>query len=67
MKLRWNFSQQMHQIHSIVPQTNILGRFGPFCYCTKVDEKLAEQAPLAIHFIGPKTHVLGVLDHFATA
>jgi hypothetical protein len=44
--MRQNFSQQAHQIHSIGPKTHVLGRFGPFRYCPKVDAKLAELAPL---------------------
>jgi hypothetical protein len=40
------FSQGTHQIHSIEPKTHVLGHFRPFCYCTKVDAKLAELVPL---------------------
>jgi hypothetical protein len=40
IKLRQNFSQRTH----------ILGRFEPFRYYTKVDAKLAEQAPLTHKF-----------------
>jgi hypothetical protein len=47
---RPNFSQRTHPIHSIGPKTHVLGRFGPFCYCTKVDAKLAELAPLTHKF-----------------
>jgi hypothetical protein len=36
----------MHPIHSIGPKTHILGHFGPFCYSTKVNAKLAEVVPL---------------------
>jgi hypothetical protein len=32
------------------PKLNVLGRFGPFCYCTKVDAKLAELVPLTHKF-----------------
>jgi hypothetical protein len=32
------------------PKTHVLGRFGPFHYCTKVDAKLAELVPLAYKF-----------------
>jgi hypothetical protein len=49
-KLRWNFSQRTHLIHSIGPKTHVLGRFGPFRYCTKVDAKLAELVPLTHKF-----------------
>jgi hypothetical protein len=31
---------------AIGPKTHILGHFGPFRYCTKVDAKLAELVPL---------------------
>jgi hypothetical protein len=31
-------------------QNSFLGRFGPFHYCTKVDAKLAELAPLTPKF-----------------
>jgi hypothetical protein len=37
-----NFSQQTHPIPSIGPKTHVFRRFGPFCYCTKVDAKLSE-------------------------
>jgi hypothetical protein len=57
MKLRWLFSQQTHPIHSIGPKTHVLGRLGPFRYCTKVDAKLAELAPLTPKF-GKQTIVL---------
>jgi hypothetical protein len=50
MKLRQKFSQWTHVIHSIEPKTNVLGRFGPFCYSTKVDAKLVELAPLTHRF-----------------
>jgi hypothetical protein len=40
MKLRRNFLQRTRPIHSIGPTTHVLGRFGPFHYCTKVDAKL---------------------------
>jgi hypothetical protein len=44
------FSQRTHVIHSIRPKTHVLGRFGPFRYSTKADEKLAELAPLTPKF-----------------
>jgi hypothetical protein len=44
------FSQRTHVIHSIGPKTHVLGRFGPFRYRTKVDEKLAELVPLTHKF-----------------
>jgi hypothetical protein len=50
MKLRWLSSERMHPIHSIGPKTHVLGRVGPFRYCTKVDAKLAELAPLTPKF-----------------
>jgi hypothetical protein len=56
MKLRWNFSQRTQPIHSIGPKTHVLGRFGPFRYCTKVDAKLAEQVPLT-HKLAKNTRV----------
>jgi hypothetical protein len=37
-------------IHSIGPKTNVLGHFGLFRYCPKVDAKLAELAPLTHKF-----------------
>jgi hypothetical protein len=37
-------------MHSIAPKTHVLGRFRPFRYCTKVDAKLAEMAPLTHKF-----------------
>jgi hypothetical protein len=44
------FSQRTHLIVSIGPKTHVLGRFGPFRYCTKVSAKLAEQVPLTHKF-----------------
>jgi hypothetical protein len=49
-KLRWNFSQRTHPIYSIGPRTHILGCFGPFHYCSKVDAKLVVQLPLTHKF-----------------
>jgi hypothetical protein len=40
----------MHLIHSIGRKTHVLGRFGPFRYCTKVNAKLAELVPLTHKF-----------------
>jgi hypothetical protein len=57
MKSRLNFSQRTHPIHSIGPKTHVLGRVGPFLYCTKVDAKLAELAPLT-HKFAKQTVVL---------
>jgi hypothetical protein len=37
-------------IHSIGPKTHVLGHFRPFCYCTKVDAKLAELVALSHKF-----------------
>jgi hypothetical protein len=48
--VRPNFSQRTHPIHFIGPKTHILGRFGPFCYCTNVDTKLVERVPLTHKF-----------------
>jgi hypothetical protein len=50
MKLFLNFSQGTLVIHSVGPKTHILECFGPFCYCTKVDAKLAELVPLTHKF-----------------
>jgi hypothetical protein len=50
MKLCRNFSQRTHPIHSIGPKTHVLGSFGPFCYLSKGDAKLAEPAPLTPKF-----------------
>jgi hypothetical protein len=50
MKLRWTFSQRKHRIHSIGPKTHVFGRFGLFCYSTKVDARLAELVPLMRKF-----------------
>jgi hypothetical protein len=48
--LRPNFLQQTQLIHSIGRKTQVLGRFGPFRYCMKLDAKLAELAPLTHKF-----------------
>jgi hypothetical protein len=40
----------MHPNHSIRPKTQVLGRFGPFHYRTKVDAKLAKLVPLSHKF-----------------
>jgi hypothetical protein len=50
MKSRLNFSQRTYPVHSIGPKTDVLGRFGPFRYCTKVDAKLADLEPLTHKF-----------------
>jgi hypothetical protein len=50
MKLLLNFSQRTHMNQSIGTKTHVLKRFGPFCYCTKVDAKLAELVPLTHKF-----------------
>jgi hypothetical protein len=50
MKLNQNFWQRTHLIHSIGPKTHVLARFVPFRYCTNVDAKLAEMAPLTHNF-----------------
>jgi hypothetical protein len=50
-KLRQNFSHQMHWIHQIGPQTQVLERFGPFRYSTKVGAKRAELEQLMHKFV----------------
>jgi hypothetical protein len=55
-KSRRNFSQGTHPIHSVGPKTHVLGRFGPFRYCTKVDAKLAELVPL-LHMCAKQSRV----------
>jgi hypothetical protein len=55
MKLRQNFSQRTHPIHSIGPTTHILGGFAPFHYCTKVDAKVVELVPLMHKFAKRKS------------
>jgi hypothetical protein len=55
-KLRWNFSERTHPIHSIGPKTHVLGHFGPFRYGMKVDAKLAELVPLS-HTFAKQSHV----------
>jgi hypothetical protein len=44
------FCHRTRRIRSIGPKTYILGHFGPFRYCTKVDAKLAELVPLTHKF-----------------
>jgi hypothetical protein len=51
------FSKRRHPIHSVGPKTHVLGRVGPFLYCTKFDAKLAELAPLT-HKFAKQTVVL---------
>jgi hypothetical protein len=43
-------SQRTPPIHSIGSKTHVLGRFGPFRYCMKVDAKLAERVLLTHKF-----------------
>jgi hypothetical protein len=50
------FAQGTHPIHSVGPKTHVLGRFGPFRYCTKVDAKLAELVPL-LHMCAKQSRV----------
>jgi hypothetical protein len=57
------FSQREQLINSIGPKTHVLGHFGPFLSCTKVDVKLAELVPLT-HESRCKTHVLGCFRPF---
>jgi hypothetical protein len=40
----------MHLIQPIGTKTHVLGCFGPFRYCTKVDAKLDELVPLTHKF-----------------
>jgi hypothetical protein len=47
---RQNFSKRTHPIHSIGPKTHVLGFFGTFRYCKKVNAKLAELVPLMHKF-----------------
>jgi hypothetical protein len=49
-KVAPEFLQRTHLINSNGPKTHVLGRFGPFRYCTKVDAKLAELVPLSHMF-----------------
>jgi hypothetical protein len=49
-KLRLHFLQRTRPIHSIGPKTQVLGYFGPFPCCSKVDAKLDELAPLTPKF-----------------
>jgi hypothetical protein len=50
-KSRQNFSQRMHVIHPIGPQTHVLGCFGPFCYCTNFNAKWAKVVQLMHKFV----------------
>jgi hypothetical protein len=72
-----NFSRGMHPIHPIGPQTHVLWRFGPFCYCTNFGAKLQllhnramkscwnfSQRTHLIHPIWTQTHVLGLFSLF---
>jgi hypothetical protein len=52
-KSRRNFSQRTHLIHPIGTQTHVLGRFGPFHYCTNFDAKRAKLVRL-MHMLGPR-------------
>jgi hypothetical protein len=49
-KLRRNFSQRTHLVHSIWSKTHILGCFGLFRYCMKFDAKLDELTPFTPKF-----------------
>jgi hypothetical protein len=42
--------QRTHPIHSIGPKSHVLGRFGSFRYCTKVDAKQHELLTLSHKF-----------------
>jgi hypothetical protein len=50
MMLRWLFSQRTHLIHSIGPKTQVLERFAPFRYYTKLDATLDELVTLTRKF-----------------
>jgi hypothetical protein len=65
IKSRRKFSPRTHPIHSIGPETHVLGCFGPFWYGMKVDAKLAELVPLSHKFA--KLMFLGISDRFVTA
>jgi hypothetical protein len=65
IKSRRNFSPRTHPIHSIGPETHVLGCFGPFWYGMKVDAKLAELVPLSHKFA--KLMFWGVSDRFVTS
>jgi hypothetical protein len=66
MKSCLNFPLPTHPIHSVGPKTHVLGRLGPFRYCTKVNAKLDELAPLmhkfakwsCVGFFSQRTHVI---------
>jgi hypothetical protein len=49
--LRQKFSQRMHPIHPIGPQTQIFGRFGPFYYYANFGAKWAELVRLMPKFV----------------
>jgi hypothetical protein len=46
-----SFSQRMHRIHPIGPQTHILGHLGPFHYCTNFRAKWVELVLLMHKFM----------------
>jgi hypothetical protein len=50
-KSHQNFSQRTHRIHPIGPQTNVLGRFGPFRYYTNFGAKRVEPEQLMHKFV----------------
>jgi hypothetical protein len=50
MKLRWNFSQRMHLIHSIGPKTHVLGVFRTISLLPEIRCKTAELVPLTHKF-----------------
>jgi hypothetical protein len=50
MKLRQNFSQRTHPIHSIGPKSHVVGHFAPFHYSTKVGAKRAKLVTLMDKF-----------------
>jgi hypothetical protein len=64
-KSHHNFSQWMHPIHPIRPQTHVLGRFGMFHYCTNFAAKWAELEHLMHKFasnFSQRTHLIHILD-----
>ena len=50
-KSRRNFSQRTHPIHPTRSQTHVLGRFGPFRYCTNFDAIRAEMVRFMHKFV----------------
>jgi hypothetical protein len=57
-----NFCNERKRSTLLEPKLMFWGRFGQFRYCTKVDAKLAELAPLTHKFA--KLYFWGVSDQF---